>query len=177
MHRRLSGLLAAAVVSIAAPAAAQEIDWGSEANRTFWNGVTGDELRELVAEAGGTWVDAPGRDGVRISTIEWPDLYGTTVREFDCPSPERPIEERNCASMLLSVAVDPPEDIEPWWLDNGGWLAFGRVADRPALYRLEHHGFGTTRGHVLSTLMLFRVRAVQEFDRMEMLRDQEDEGW
>jgi len=172
-------VVAAAALAMAATgsAAAQTVDWNSELNRTWWNGVTGSELRELVAEAGGTWVDAPDQEGVRISTIEWPDLYGTTVREFDCPTPERPIEERNCGSMLLSIDVDPPEDIEPWWLDNGGWLAFGRVANNPALYRLEHHGFGTTRGHVLATLMLFRVRAVQEFDRMEVLRDEEDEGW
>ena len=167
---------AVALAGFGTPVGAQEVAWGSEQNRTWWNGVTGAELRELVAEAGGTWVDAPDRDDVRISTIEWPDLYGTTVREFDCPSPERPLEERNCGSMLLSIAVDAPEDIEPWWLDNGGWLAFGRVANEPALFRLEHHAFGTTRGHVLSTLMLFRSRAVQEFDRMEALRDAED-GW
>ena len=176
MRFNLVAAAAALALAGAGSASAQTVDWNSEQNRTWWNGVTGAELRELVAEAGGTWVDASDLDGVRISRIEWPDLYGTTVREFDCPAPERPLEERNCGSMLLSIAVDAPEDIEPWWLDNGGWLAFGRVADEPALYRLEHHAFGTTRGHVLSTLMLFRSRAVQEFDRMEALRDAED-GW
>lgn len=174
MKINLMAAVAAAFSISAGAAAAQEVDWGSEANRTWWNGVTGEELRELVAEAGGVWADEPDMDGVRVGRITWPDLYGTIVRETDCPTPERPIEERNCGTMLLSVAVDEPADIEAWWLDNGGWLAYGRVGDEPALYRMEHSGFGTTRGHVLSTLMLFRARAVQEFDRIEAL---EDSGW
>ena len=174
MKISLMAVVTAALAMSAGAAAAQEVDWNSEQNRTWWNGVTGAELRELVAEAGGTWSDEPDMEGVRVSRIGWPDLYGTIVRETDCPAPERPIEERNCGTMLLSVAVDEPPDIEAWWLDNGGWLAYGRVADAPALYRLEHSGFGTTRGHVLSTLMLFRARAVQEFDRIEELRDS---GW
>jgi hypothetical protein len=174
MKISLMTAIAAALAMSTGAAAAQEVDWNSEQNRTWWNGVTGAELRELVAEAGGTWSDEPDMDGLRVSRITWPDLYGTIVRETDCPAPERPIEERNCATMLLSVVVDEPEDIESWWLDNGGWLAYGRVGGEPALYRLEHSGFGTTRGHVLSTLMLFRVRAVQEFDRMEA---SDSSGW
>lgn len=173
--RRLSSTVALCVLTLmAAPAAAQEPDWNSETNRNWWNGVTGAELRELVAEAGGTWSDEPDAEGVRVGRIVWPDLYGTIVRETDCPAPERLIEERNCGTMLLSVEVDEPPQIEAWWLDNGGWLAYGRVHGKPALYRVEHSGFGTTRGHVLSTLMLFRARAVEEFDRIEVLRDS---GW
>ena len=174
MKISLMAAITTALAMSAGAAAAQEVDWNSEQNRTWWNGVTGAELRELVAEAGGTWSDEPDIEGVRVGRISWPDLYGTMVRETDCPAPERPIEDRNCGTMLLSVEVDEPEDIESWWLDNGGWLAYGRVGDEPALYRLEHSGFGTTRGHVLSTLMLFRARAVQEFDRMKAL---EGSGW
>ena len=174
MKISLMAAITTALAMSAGAAAAQEVDWNSEQNRTWWNGVTGAELRELVAEAGGTWSDEPDIEGVRVGRISWPDLYGTMVRETDCPAPERPIEDRHCGTMLLSVAVDEPEDIESWWLDNGGWLAYGRVGDEPALYRLEHSGFGTTRGHVLSTLMLFRARAVQEFDRMKAL---EGSGW
>ena len=172
---RLSSTAAlCALALMAAPAAAQQPDWNSETNRTWWNGVTGAELRELVAEAGGTWSDEPDAEGVRVGRIGWPDLYGTTVRETDCPAPERPIEERNCGTMLLSIEVDEPPQIEAWWMDNGGWLAYGRVNAKPALYRIEHSAFGTTRGHVLSTLMLFRTRAVEEFDRIEALRES---GW
>jgi hypothetical protein len=174
MRISLMASVAAVVALCAGPVAAQTVDWRSELNRTWWNGVTGAEIRELVAEAGGVWSDEPDEEGIRVGRITWPDLYGTIVRETDCPTPERPIEERNCGTMLLSVAVDEPEDIENWWLDNGGWLAYGRVGGEPALYRLEHSGFGTTRGHVLSTLMLFRARAVQEFDRIEAL---DSSGW
>ena len=174
MFRLSSTAALCALALMAAPAAAQEPDWNSETNRTWWNGVTGAELRELVAEAGGTWSDEPDAEGVRVGRIGWPDLYGTIVRETDCPAPERPIEERNCGTMLLSIEVDEPPQIEAWWMDNGGWLAYGRVNAKPALYRIEHSAFGTTRGHVLSTLMLFRTRAVEEFDRIEALRES---GW
>ncbi|CAN7387796.1 hypothetical protein [Brevundimonas sp. LjRoot202] len=160
-----SALCALAVM--AAPAAAQEPDWSSELNRTWWNGVTSAELQELTAEAGGVWTDIPDTEQIRVSRIDWPDLPGVMVREVSCPAPERPMPERNCGSMLLSVRVDQPADIEAWWLDNDGWLAFGRVDSTPALYRLEHSALGTTRGHVLSTLMLFRDRAVKEIDRIE----------
>ena len=156
-----------ALALMATPSAAQEPDWGSEQNRTWWNGVTGAELQELTAEAGGVWADLPDVGGVRVSRIDWPDLPGVVVRESGCPAPERPMPERNCGSMLLSIGVDQPADIEAWWLGDDGWLAFGRVDGKPALYRLEHSALGTTRGHVLSTLMLFRDRAVKEIDRIE----------
>src|SRR5690606_28304096 len=135
----------------AGAAAAQEIDWNSEANRTWWNGVTGAEIRELVAESGRVFVDLPDTDTVRVGRIDWPDVGSVMIREYHCPAPERPMEERNCGAMLLSVAVDEPADVEDWWLATDGWLAFGRVDNAPALYRIDHHGLGTTRGHVLGT--------------------------
>lgn len=172
---RLSSTAAlCALALMAAPAAAQEPDWNSELNRTWWNGVTGAELQELTAEAGGVWTDLPDTEQIRVSRIDWPDLPGVMVREVGCPAPERPMPERNCGTMLLSVDVDQPADIEAWWLDNDGWLAFGRVDSRPGLYRLEHSALGTTRGHVLSTLVLFRDRAVKEIDRIEASRSS---GW
>lgn len=167
-------MVAATLSMMAGPAAAQEVDWNSELNRTWWNGVTGAEIRELAVEAGGTWTDLPDTDGVRAGRIDWPDLKYVKVREFDCPTPERPMEERNCGSMLLSIAVDEPDDVEAWWLKNEGWLAYGRVDDGPALYRMEHHAFGTTRGHVLANLMLFRVRATTEIER---IREMNGSGW
>ncbi len=166
--------IAAVFALVTGSAVAQEINWGSEQNRTWWNGVTGAEIRELAAEAGGVWTDLPDMEGVRVGRIDWPDLPNVMVREVDCPTPERPMEERNCGTMLLSIAVDQPDDVEDWWLNNQGWLAFGRVDDRPALYRLEHHAFGTTRGHVLANLMLFRVRAITEIDRIDEMNDS---GW
>lgn len=172
---RLSSTAAlCALALMAAPAAAQQPDWNSELNRTWWNGVTGAELQELTTEAGGVWIDLPDVEDVRVSRIDWPDLPGVMVRETGCPAPERPMLERNCGSMLLSIDVDQPADIEAWWLGDDGWLAFGRVDARPALYRLEHSVLGTTRGHVLSTLMLFRNRAVTEIDRIEASRSS---GW
>lgn len=174
MKNSLMAVIASTLAMAAGGAAAQDVDWGSEQNRTWWNGVTGAEIRELAAEAGGVWTDLPDTEEVRVGRIDWPDLAGVMVREVDCPTPERPMEERNCGTMLLSIAVDEPDDVEAWWLNNEGWLAFGRVDDGPALYRLEHHAFGTTRGHVLANLMLFRVRAVTEIDRIEELSGS---GW
>lgn len=174
MGFKLYGLLVAGVVALATPAAAQTVDWGSENNRTWWNGVTGAEIQELAAEAGGVWTDIPDGEDYRAGRIDWPGLPGVLVREMDCPTPERPMEERNCGTMLLSLAVEEPDDVESWWLSNEGWLAFGRVDNVPALYRIEHHGFGTTRGHVLSTLMLFRARAVSEIARIDELNNS---GW
>ena len=173
MRFRHYGLVAAAALALAAPAAAQTVDWNSESNRTWWNGVTGAEMQQLAVEAGGVWTDLADADQVRISRIDWPDLPGVMVREVDCPTPERPMPERNCGTVLLSLAVDAPADIEAWWLSNEGWLAYGRVDNAPALYRLEHHAFGTTRGHVLSSLMLFRVRAVAELARINDMQG----GW
>lgn len=167
MKIRLMALAVATCFAISAgAAAAQEIDWGSEKNRTWWNGVTQAELRELVAEAGGTWIDQPDEEDLRESRIDWPDLKGVRVREGDCPAPERPMAVRNCAGMLLYIPVERPDDIESWWVEDDGWLAFGAVDAAPALYRLEHHAYGTTRGRVLATLMLFRVAAKREIARM-----------
>lgn len=174
MKIRLMAVIATTLSMAAGAAAAQQVDWGSEPNRTWWNGVTGSEIRELAAEAGGVWTDLPDMEAVRIGRIDWPDLVGVMVREVDCPTPERPMEERNCGTMLLSIAVDEPDDVEAWWLNNDGWLAYGRVDDRPALYRLEHHAFGTTRGHVLANLMLFRARAITEIDRIDEISGS---GW
>ncbi|GAA0867866.1 hypothetical protein GCM10009116_02340 [Brevundimonas basaltis] len=168
MKFNLTAAFAAVCLALAsAPAAAQEIDWGSETNRTWWNGVTEAELRELVAEAGGVWTDLPDEEDLRESRIDWPDLRDVRVREGSCPAPERPMAARNCAAMLVYVRVDYPNDIESWWLSDDGWLAFGTVDAEPALYRLEHHGYGTTRGHVLANLMMFRVAARTEIARLK----------
>jgi hypothetical protein len=171
-----SALCALALMAAPASAAAQEPDWNSEQNRTWWNGVTEAELRELTAEAGGTWTDLPDAGTLRHSRIDWPGLPAVMVSEGNCPAsePERPMPERNCGNMILSVAVDQPADIEAWWHGSDGWLAFGRAHGVPALYRIEHSAFGTTRGRVLSTLMLFRNRAVEEIGRMPRA---DDSGW
>jgi len=176
---RLSSTAALCTLALmAAPAAAQEPDWYNEQNRTWWNGVTQAELQELVAEAGGTWTDLPDTVALRHSRIDWPDLPDVMVREGSCPAPttepERAMPDRNCGAMILFVAVNQPADMEAWWFGSDGWLAFGRVDGVPALYRMEHSTFGTTRGHVLSMLMLFRHRAVVEIDRIDTA---DDSGW
>jgi hypothetical protein len=173
---RLASILTLCALALmaATPSAAQDPDWNSEPNRTWWNGVTGAELQELVVEAGGVWSDVPDGEGLRVGRIDWPDLAGVVVREFDCPLPERAMADRNCGTMVLSVAVDQPADLEAWWTSATGWLAFGRIDNLPGLYRTEHHAFGTTRGHVLSTLMLFRARAVADIARMNQ---QQGSGW
>ena len=169
-----SALCARAIM--VAPAAAQEPDWYAEQNRTWWNGVTEAELRELTAEAGGVWTNLPDTEAIRYSRVDWPGLPGVTVREGNCPEaePERAMPERNCGTMILSVTVNQPADMEAWWLGSDGWLTFGRVDGVPALYRTEHSAFGTTRGHVLSTLMLFKNRAIEEIDRIDQA---DDSGW
>ena len=96
MGFKLYALLVAGVAALATPAAAQTVDWGSESNRTWWNGVTGAEIRELAAEAGGVWTDVPDGEDYRAGRIDWPGLAGVVVREMDCPTPERPMEERPC---------------------------------------------------------------------------------
>ena len=166
MKLRLNITLAAVALALASPAAAQAVDWGSEANKVWWNGVTQAELQELVIESGGTWTDIDDEGGLRQSRLDWPDLQDGGVREGEGPSPEKPRAERSCAAMLLYVAAPTPQDIDSWWLGNGGWLAFGGVDGERALYRLERHGFGTTRGRVLATLMLFRVSAVREIQSL-----------
>jgi hypothetical protein len=174
---KLTGLTVSAIALVwltAGAANAQSIDWGSETNRTWWNGVNQAELRELVAEAGGTWIDLPDGEDLRESRIDWPDLKDVNVREINCPRPERPMEARNCQTMMLAVAVDEPDDLEAWWLDNDVFLAFGRVDDGPVLYRVEQHAYGTTRGHVLANLMLFRRGAVREIDRIAAMKGS---GW
>jgi len=169
MRHHLCGLAAVALVAFsvgASPAAAQSMEWGSETNRTWWNGVTEAELRELVAEAGGTWLDLPDTDTLRESRIDWPDLKGVRVREGACPRPERAMAERNCGITLLYLPIEYPADIESWWLDNDGWLAFGGVDSAAALYRLENHAYGTTRGRVLSMLVMFHTIGLRETARM-----------
>lgn len=150
-------------LGVAGPLAAQEIDWGSEKNNEVWIGVTQPELRELAAEAGGVWTDLPDDRQFRISSIDWPGLPPVMVREFHCEASQNAPGEQSCGAMMLSVDFDQPADLEAWWLEKDRWLAFGRVNSRPALYRVEFSRLGTTRGHILSTLVLFRSRALDEF--------------
>ena len=159
---------AALVLALPGAVAAQEVDWGSDVNRAWWDGVTGAELRELVTEAEGTWFDEEDCGDVRVSRIEWPDLPGVYVRETNCPLPERPMDERNCGAMLLYVEV-APLNYADWAVENGGWLNLGVIDSEVALYRTELHSFGTTRGHVLATLMLFRAQAIAEKERIQQL--------
>jgi len=168
MRFNLLAATAALVLALPGAVAAQEVDWGSDVNRAWWDGVTGAELRELVTEAEGTWFDEEDCGDVRVSRIEWPDLPGVYVRETNCPLPERPMDERNCGAMLLYVEV-APLNYADWAVENGGWLNLGVIDSEVALYRTELHSFGTTRGHVLATLMLFRAHAIEEKERIREL--------
>ena len=159
---QLALVAAFASLAVAGPVAAQEIDWGSEQNSEVWIGVTQPELRELAGEAGGVWTDVPDDRQFRFSRIDWPGLPPVMVREFHCEASRNAPGEQSCGAMMLSVDFDQPADLEAWWLEKDRWLAFGRVASRPALYRVEFSRLGTTRGHILSTLVLFRTRALDE---------------
>jgi hypothetical protein len=165
---------ALAVFGLAAPALAQDPEWGSEQNKEWWNGITEAELREIVAEAGGTWTDEADRDGVRLSRVDWPDLANVMIQESNCPQPEEPMPERNCGTLELAVivgirtGVKDPQGIE-WAQGQNSWLTYSESWGVPRLRRLEHHLFGTTRGHVISDLMLFRLFATQEIARLEAL--------
>jgi hypothetical protein len=174
MHRLSSTSALFALALMVAPAAAQDPEWSSDQNQTWWNGVTQAELQELVAEAGGAWTDLPDQDGVRISKVDWPDIVDVEIREMDCPSPERPMPERNCRTLQMSVVVDQPADLHEWWAGQNGWLTYTELSGTSILFRIERHGFGTSRGHVLSDLMLFRLVAIFEMDRIEVSRSS---GW
>ncbi len=159
---RLPVMAAFASLCVAGSGAAQEPDWDSEQNREVWIGVTQAELRDLTTEAGGVWTDLPDDNLFRISRINWPNLPPVMVREFHCETPEAPSREAFCRSRLMSVHFNQPADLEAWWLEQDRWLAFGRVAGWPALYRVEFNALGTTRGQILSTLVVFRDHAIDE---------------
>ena len=174
MMHRLAWTSALCALALTAPAGAQEPEWGSEQNRVWWNGVTQAELQEIVAEAGGTWVDQPDRDGFRISRVDWPDLANVMIQESDCPASERPMPERNCGTMELAVIVEispggeATQSIE-WAQGQNRWLTYTESWGVPRLHRTEHHLFGTSRGHVISDLMIFRVFASREIARLKAL--------
>lgn len=147
--------------------AAQDPDWTSEQNKVFWNGVTEAELRELVAEAGGTWTDRPDRDGVRHSHVNWPDLANVMIEESRCSGDDLAMPEKNCGTLELYVHAGVPTnwvDAEgvDWEAGHNRWLGYSESFAVARVYRIEHHQFGTTRGHVLADLMMFRAFAVRE---------------
>lgn len=156
------------ILTLAGAASAQTIDWRSPSNQTWWNALTQAELQELVAESGGVWRDRPDGDDRRLSYIDWPDLPAVTVREYGCQPVEVPMSERSCTALQLYLPIESLEAAGQRYVDgNRGYLMLGMANGAPAFSRLEFHNLGTTRGHVLSLLVFFRLFARENLDLLD----------
>ncbi|MES2834353.1 MAG: hypothetical protein V4707_06585 [Pseudomonadota bacterium] len=159
MPRHILSAVAAAVLVLGAGAAsAQTIDFGSEANRVWWNGVTPQELEELTIEAGGTFTDMPDEAEVVISRLAFPGLdFPVFVHQGDCLAPaEEPLATRNCGTMAMMIeGIEPPADVDLYRQYESAWVttAFSDTTGR--MHRVEIFKYGTTRGAVLAALLMF----------------------
>lgn len=157
-------LTASAIVVLwltAGAASAQTIDWRSDANRTFWNAITRAELQELAAEAGAGFTEMGGAGGDLYARLEWPGLNPVTVRLSDCmPSGSRTAA---CTAMRLYIPdLTPPANYQVFNQVSSDWVTTLVTGEGAGVYRTEFLNFGTTRGHVLGTLVQFRREATAE---------------
>lgn len=154
----LSAIAAAALALGAGAASAQEIDFGSELNRTWWNGVTPNELQELAAEAGATYTSVSDNGTLVISQLEWPDIGVVQAWQGSCNWVDGvAARDDNCTELILLYVTAPPSDMQAFRDALGVWL-IPTLNDQGqlALYRYDIYSYGTSRGRVLADLLLFR---------------------
>jgi len=178
MVRNILAMATATVLALAAGAvSAQDINFGSEANRVWWNGMTPNELRELAAEAGATYSGVSDTaNAALVSRLEWPDIGSVQAWQGNCnwetgaPPPHATPPELNPRHR-----TDPSSDMELFRVHAPLWLA-STVGDdgKLRLYRYENYAFGTTRGRILGELMSFREYIRQANDLIDEI---DDSGW
>jgi hypothetical protein len=158
---RLTASAIAFVWLAAGTANAQSIDWRSETNRTFWNAISMAELQELAEEAGAEFTPRPARGTDLYARLEWPGLNPVTVLLSDCT----PLNSRQpvCTAMRFHIPELPgPKDYFAYNRVSSDWVTTYVEGEHAAIYRTEFLNFGTTRGHVLGTLVQFRREATAE---------------
>lgn len=179
MVRHILAAATAAVLALAAGAAsAQDVDFGSEANRVWWNGMTPNELQELAAEAGATYSGVSDTaNAALVSRLEWPDIGSVQAWQGNCNWENgAAARDDNCTELILIYETDPSSDMELFRAHAPLWLA-ATVGDdgKLRLYRYENYAFGTTRGRILGELMSFREYIRQALDLLDEI--DEYEGW
>lgn len=180
MFRRIAATVSLAVLALAGNAAAQTVDFTSTANRTWWNGVTPQELQELATEAGATFSDLPDEADIVVSQITFPGLaFPVTFRQGECLPLERPLATRNCGAMVMVIEdIEAPSDVELYRAVESGWLTTTFKDGVALMHRYEIFKYGTTRGYVLAAMLLFRVEAISNLELMnEIDAEYEDYGW
>ncbi|WP_339915370.1 hypothetical protein [uncultured Brevundimonas sp.] len=167
---RLSASAIAFVWLAAGAANAQTIDWRSDTNRTFWNGITMGELRELAGEAGAQFIDLPDSGRELKAQLVWPDLKPVIVTLADCNGVAG--ASPNCGELRLHISdLKAPTDYEAYNLVSSSWTSTAISSGKAAIYRSEILTYGTTRGHVLGSLMLFRREAIAELVLLDQFTD------
>lgn len=177
MLRHILSAVAAAVLMLGAGAtSAQQIDFGSEANRVWWNGVTPNELQELAVEAGATYTSVSDDGAVVISRLEWPDIGAVQAWQGTCTWTNGVADrDDNCTELILIHETTPPSDIELFRGNAPLWLTSTLGDDGQfRLFRYDTYAFGTTRGRVLAELLLFQRYVSQALDLVEEI---DDSGW
>lgn len=176
MLRHILSALTAALTLGAGAAAAQDIDFGSEANRVWWNGVTPNELQELAVEAGATYTSVSDNGTAVISRLEWPDVGVVQAWQGSCNWVGGvAARDDNCTELILLHETTPPSDVELFRANAPLWLA-SVVGDdgQFRLYRYEAYAYGTSRGRVLAELLLFKGHLGTALDLIEEI---DDSGW
>lgn len=172
----LSAVAAAAVVLGAGAASAQDIDFGSEANRVWWNGVTPNELQELAIEAGATYSSVSDNGSVVVSRLVWPDIGAVQAWQGTCTWVDGAVvRDDNCTELILIHETTPPSNVAAFQASAPLWLASVQGDDGMfRLFRYEAYAYGTTRGRVLAELMLFKTYVATALDQIEQM---DDSGW
>ena len=176
MFRHIFSGLAAVLALGAGAASAQDIDFGSEQNRVWWNGVTPNELQELAVEAGATYTSVEDNGTVVISRLEWPDVGAVQAWQGSCNWTNGvAARDDNCTELILIHETTPPSDVETFRANAPLWLA-STVGDDGVfrLYRYDVYAYGTARGRVLADLLLFKVHLATALDLIEQM---DGSGW
>lgn len=171
MIRHILSAVAAALALGAGAASAQEIDFASEANRVWWNGVTPNELQELAVEAGATYTMVSDTGQVVISQLEWPDFGVVQAWQGSCNWTDGVAgRDDNCTELILIHETTPPSDMEMFRTNAPLWLASSNGDDgRLRLFRYEVYAYGTSRGRVLAELLLFRVHVTSALEVIDQI--------